>query len=632
MARRTLLLSTLLLACGDPPDTGAPPVTPPTLAGLHGSGGTALWSDGKDSSGAILERETTGAWEALGGGGAWFDAGAPAGALYRLVAPDGSWQSEPILADGLEVALDSDRKDGLFYDGDALGLRGTLFLPAVHDGLGLALVRTSNDGTEDLLRDAWPEDTTGAVLLDLTSLTADADAPGLVEMSLQVTFEAEPGISSIVGSAAVTQGWLGRRVWWGDLHAHTNLSYDGCEDPDNGCSDREGAAASTFFAEAQANSLDFAAMTDHAEYVTYYPTGSTTDPGTDIWSEQQRLVQEAGSMPSFVPILGYEWTYDNKTGDNTWDGGHKTVIFAEDAICGDYRIAAETRHDHFTKAVNRETYVGPNPFLASDVPSFIALLDEAAATCGEARVLTFFHHTAAGTPQPVDWAKPGYEPDPRHEMLTEVYSEHGCSECADASGDCDWRLPEDGFYYGVQGSFQTALSLGYRLGVLAGTDSHDDRPGSLSDGPSCTSNWFDEDGDGVDELSCLPYNGGLSGILASDLSRASLFDALEARRTLATSGPRIPVRVAAFAGEILALPGDVVQAGVIRVVAAMDLPDGVDALGMDLLDGSGAVRGEGIDGLDTVVEFGSGDAVYLRVRVAVDGVEERIWASPFFGE
>lgn len=217
----------------------------------------------------------------------------------------------------------------------------------------------------------------------------------------------------------------------------------------------------------------------------------------------------------------------------------------------------------------------------------------------------------------------------------EIFSEHGASECADPYAEhCDWGIPVDGDYYGTEGSFQSALAQGYTLGVLAGTDSHDGRPGSIADGPSCVSYWMDQDGDGTSELTCLHHDGGLTAVMAQELSRSALFQGLGDRSTLASSGVMLPLRVAATNEQgALHLPGEHVGAGPLRILASLEgLLDGQELLGMDLVSHQGEILGESTEEvLDLEVELGAGDAVYLRVRLQVDEDEQRMWASPFFG-
>ena len=123
--------------------------------------------------------------------------------------------------------------------------------------------------------------------------------------------------------------------------------------------------------------------------------------------------------------------------------------------------------------------------------------------------LTVAHHPAGG-PIAIDWSIP---PDPRFEPITEVSSVHGSSEAADSPA----RI-----YDAVAGHYvRDALDRGYRLGFVGSGDTHDGHPGlgHLATG-----------------------TGGLAAILSEARTREGVLAAMRARRTYATSGPRIILR------------------------------------------------------------------------------------------
>ncbi|MAE66535.1 MAG: hypothetical protein CMJ18_19880, partial [Phycisphaeraceae bacterium] len=72
--------------------------------------------------------------------------------------------------------------------------------------------------------------------------------------------------------------------------------------------------------------------------------------------------------------------------------------------------------------------------------------------------------------------------------------------------------------------YQEMLERGARLGVIAGSDNHEARPGLTS------ANWGHR------------RRGGLAGVWAADLTRADIFDALYARHTYGTTGQRTIVQ------------------------------------------------------------------------------------------
>lgn len=265
----------------------------------------------------------------------------------------------------------------------------------------------------------------------------------------------------------------------------------------------------------------------------------------------------------FVTLPAFEWT--------SWLHGHRHVV-------------------HFGAGRGDEL-----PFLSS--------LDDATRTPGELwdaleglDALTFAHHSAGG-PVPTNWTWP---PDPRFEPVTEVMSVHGCSEALDAP-----RV----IYAPLRGNFvRDVLDAGHRLGFVGSGDSHDGHPG-------------------LAQLASPAGNGGLVAFIDVASSRADLLACLRARRTYATSGPRIVVR-ASMAGRPM---GADVEAGdhELRCVVHATAPvDRVDVIR------SGEVVGSvpGDDRLD--LSFGlpldglaRDEYVYLRV---VQRDRHAAWTSPFF--
>ncbi|MEN8165616.1 MAG: DUF3604 domain-containing protein, partial [Acidobacteriota bacterium] len=127
------------------------------------------------------------------------------------------------------------------------------------------------------------------------------------------------------------------------------------------------------------------------------------------------------------------------------------------------------------------------------------------------KALTIAHHTAGG-PIATNW---DYEPDPILEPVTEVASVHGSSEAEDS--------PQV-IYSPVRGNFaRDALERGYRLGFVGSGDSHDGHPGlaHLASG-----------------------TGGLAAIMAEQLTRESILEAIRNRGVYATNGPRILLQMA----------------------------------------------------------------------------------------
>jgi len=488
-------------------------------------------------------------------------------------------------------------------------------------------------------RTCFDDTIAGLPLDEALSLVLAADTPTTLDLRLVVAPEALP--NATLYSEELELGTLGRTLLWGDLHAHSNLSQDGCEEPASGCDSREGEAGGDFFDQALASGLDFAAMTEHAELELWYDGDGTAH---EIWALQQDRIAEAEGT-GLIPILGYEWTFGGGSGKTNADGqvvgGHKTVLIEDPAACTAWRIAAVRSLDTRDKPESDEFYAELNPVVAADAPELyerFAEATEAAASsedCEDTRALSFAHHSALPLPQITDWSNPDNAPDPDHEPVIEIHSEHGSSECTDSEADgCDFGLnPEQGFM--GTGSVQRALEAGYRLGFVGGTDSHDSRPGSLEDGPSATDSWSESEEDGVEEPLWQAHDGAVTGaMVAAPADRTALFDAFFARQTLVSSGPRLAVRALLVDAEGVAhLPGSDVASGEARLWVELPTEGAEDLQSMELLRVGEDSLAAWTDGpsLDETISLATDDVLYLRLRFeGADGEPERIWLSPWF--
>jgi hypothetical protein len=102
------------------------------------------------------------------------------------------------------------------------------------------------------------------------------------------------------------------------------------------------------------------------------------------------------------------------------------------------------------------------------------------------------------------------------ERLVELWSMHGSSEGYD---------PADRPLIGAVGeTVMDALRSGVRLGFVAGSDTHSGRPGGSAKEPR-------------------PYWGGLAAVWAENLTRRSVFRALQARHTYALTQARIVMKM-----------------------------------------------------------------------------------------
>ena len=294
------------------------------------------------------------------------------------------------------------------------------------------------------------------------------------------------------------------------------------------------------------------------------------DQNPEMWEEIARVTEAFHEPGRFVTVLGYEWT--------SWIHGHRHVLYfsGEGEVLSSLDPAYETPRQLWEALRGRDA-------------------------------LTFAHHSA-GDPIPTNWT---FLPDPELEPVTEIMSVHGSSEAA----DCPRVLRRP-----VRGNFvRDVLDRGVQLGFVGSGDGHDGHPGLAHLSP--VYGWVSEDRIGT---------GGLAGILAEERTRPALLAALRARRTYATSGPRILLH-ATLEGHAMgeALPADgLPEDAVLRVVvigtaglARIDLvrPSAVTSFQL-----GGELRFVGDIPLG---QLAAGGYVYLRV-LQVDGA--MAWTSPFF--
>lgn len=607
-----------------------------------------------------LELEIEGAWTTIGamtGGEVWVGEVVEPGTRLRARRSPGYERSPVFVANAWAAAWDEAEDAPALFEGELLELELTLSAaPGI--GFGPSSVRVmvvAEDGARYLPEacvesGCWSEEATAwtdasdlSGLPATLSVTLPAPAFALSEVPLVVEVAVHTGEDRVVvASDRRTLLLLGGRWTWGDLHAHSRWSNDGCEDPDNDCLARGDLPAADFFANAADEGLDFAAITDHAEWETFRPEGAD-GPELAVWDGQAEAV--ANALTGLVlPLLGYEWTRSSSAWSETHQlGSHRTVLLSDPSACDAYRVAGQIGvDDDWVPELGDWYFSSANNVSALTVAGLWEALDAAAETCeAGVRWLSFAHHPAYERPQVTDWLVD--ENTPTQERLVEICSEHGCSECADPSAEgCDFGYNEDQVYY-PDGSAQTALDQGYQLGFVGGTDSHDSRPGSLGDGPSRVAWWLDSDGDGADDTPARQFgDGAITGALVNGpLSAEALFDSLEARRTVASTGPRPDLRVfARGASGTLYAPGMAIPTTDAPIVLSLTLDAREDersgaSFGRVDLIGTGGELVDGSEELEVAwswtPEFG--DWAYLRLRYQhEDGSEERVWVSPWFAE
>ncbi|MEJ5186075.1 MAG: DUF3604 domain-containing protein, partial [Candidatus Geothermincolales bacterium] len=400
------------------------------------------------------------------------------------------------------------------------------------------------------------------------------DLPG--DRSSRVLVE---GGSLSARSNPVPARWMGKRLFWGDLHVHSALC-DGTLDP------RE------FYRWArEEGALDFAAITTHDNVTRFEPSGRE-----EVWELMRRLAEEFTEPGVFVVLFGYEWSSHSR--------GHRGVFYAPGE---------------------------PDPRVFPSTDGAYREVKDLEEALGERMALVIPHHTAWRKVffVPWNWAKfirlriperyTWGEPEGRLQRLVEIYSDHGSSECPDptfpiAHGDPGPLFPRfmryDGCGEGIGNYVREALAKGYRLGIIAGSDRHD----------------YPLD----PTLYSVPVHPrGLTGLWAEELTPEAVWSALWNRTVYGTTGARIVLQLEAdglpMGSEYVArrpprVRGAVMGNGILRAELWRHGPEGYRAIW----------EGSGPDELsfDLVDEEASGSVFYyLRVEQE-DG--HKAWSSPIW--
>ena len=221
--------------------------------------------------------------------------------------------------------------------------------------------------------------------------------------------------------------------------------------------------------------LDFAAPGDHDH------RWETPD---EFWQTTCAAVKRCHAPGEFVTLLGYEWAKWRRNGDadrNVYYRGDDRPLYRSDD--GEY----------------------PAP------PDLFAALAEH----GE-RAIVIPHHTGHGG----NWCD-FKDHGPAFERLVEIFQVRGSFECSEKDGN---PAPEDQGPWQrhpprPEGYVRRALALGWRVGFTAGGDDHDGHWGT--------------------ERRFRAYKQGLMSVEAPEKTRAAIFDAMHARRVVATTGARM---------------------------------------------------------------------------------------------
>jgi len=260
------------------------------------------------------------------------------------------------------------------------------------------------------------------------------------------------------------------RIFWGDIHGHADLCDGGVR------------SAEEYFAWGRdVMALDFCALTTH-------DFGLALAAPETRWEKLQATINRFNTPGSFVTFVSWEASHIGLPSGQPV--GHKNLVFRGDRA-------------PFFNGSNYGTHR-----VRVDYHSYADLRDR----LRDLDCLVIPHH-------PLNPVLPGglgtnwNEFWPERERLVEIYSLWGNSETMDSPG----RTAD-----AVEGtSVLAALIRGYRLGFVAGSDTHDGRPASPQEPWSAAT------------------SAGLTAVFAPNLTREAVYDALWHRSCYGTTGARI---------------------------------------------------------------------------------------------
>ena len=323
----------------------------------------------------------------------------------------------------------------------------------------------------------------------------------------------------------------GQRLYWGDLHGHSGYS-DGFGPP----------PAFYEYGRAQRR-LDFCALSDHAEWLAYRANHLQMADGSPVplWANLVSEVEARYVPGAFVTFPGYEYTNDVS--------GHRTIVF------GRTSPLPPTPASALSHPTPPDLWAALSPYTAMTIPHHV----------------TRWGHL-------MDWS---YY-NPATDRLVEIYSKWGNGASVWTTYDPPTTYRDYPFLrsYAAPSGVDAMLALGYRIGIIAGSDSHQGHPGSTAtdsmfgtvvpkaEYPTTGEEFLAavDQGGRVDFREPWGGGGGLAGVWAPELTREGIWDGLYARRTLGTTGIRPIVKFGVRDGA--ALSSGAMMGGELTVVGA----------------------------------------------------------------
>ncbi|MCG2770283.1 MAG: DUF3604 domain-containing protein [Anaerolineae bacterium] len=392
-------------------------------------------------------------------------------------------------------------------------------------------------------------------------------------------------------------------LFWGEIHSHGYVD-DGARDADYNYRYARNAAC-----------LDFSAQSVHDHFVAMGP-GVLSQYSTAMWDRADRTgynwekeFRAISDAVLGVPEGQTRWEFVLARAEQYNDPGRFITFPA-------YEWTA-SRHKHLERISGVETAHGHRClYFNFENPPLFCSCDERYSTPSglfaalepyRGKVMTIPHHPASHPGHKTgglttDWR----DCDPDFDRLVEVFSCHGNSEYPGNPRPIPGKC-------GLEESFvRSAIAGGCKVGIVAGTDNHEARPGQVDGG------WGDSPG-------------GMIGVWAQELTRDSIFEALFNRHCYGVSNmARVILEFrlnGAMMGSELELPADTRRELAIHVQGTAPIED------VQIIKNGRpwySLKGGGYD-VDAVYvdheEPGLVDSYYVTI-LQEDG--EMAWSSPIW--
>lgn len=295
------------------------------------------------------------------------------------------------------------------------------------------------------------------------------------------------------------------KIFWGDIHGHT------------GFSDGYGLPQEYFYTARHINNLDFAAITDHAEWINWFQSKLILGLGEkSLWEMTIDVVNENYVPGRFVSILGFEWTCD--------EYGHRNVCFRDTASVPIQPLGVgrySTPQDLWEELSKYDAITIPHHSIR-----LTALIDTSYQNNETERLVEIHSKWGAS-----EWPYAHYEPMKNYVLYPEL------------------RRFAEGH------SVLDMLNQNFIVGMIGGTDTHQGLPGSTTkDEPRGTIFNPATDptpvtvGDFIELLEQgytydhrePPYGGcgAIMAVFSQDLTREDIWDSMYNRQAYASTGAR----------------------------------------------------------------------------------------------